>query len=455
MVSETARRVGVPHPVERLRAEERRAMQSSLLRRQLDYLIAQSPFYRRKLEQNGRPDRSVGSIDDLPALPYTSKEEIRESLSRCGPLGEHVAADPAELVQFHCSSGTTGRPSYVGLTAPDLLDWSEIQRRCLVGAGIRPVDRVLQAFGMSRGWVGGLPIVQGLQALGASVIPAGAEAGTEWLLGVIRDLRPTAIVGTPNFVVHLGEVAEGALGMPADQLSVRKIAVGGEPGGGDLSLRDRGDALWDAQMREMMGGADICPVLWADCAERDGMHFMAPDSVLFEIVSLEDQRPLPIEDGVVGELVYTHLRRQATPVLRFRHGDVVRVVGTHCRCGRTTAKIRCFGRTDDMFIVKGVNVYPSAIQDVVVGLRPATTGAVVVVKNTPEYAISTPLKVKVERGMATDAGEVVRVVQQRIHEVLRCRVDVEVVEPGTLPKPGREKVSLIEKRYAESDKETP
>ena len=438
------------HQVESLPGRDVALMQEGLLKRQLEYLAARSPFYLEKLEAAGRPDLSFRSLAHLDGLPFTTKDDVRRSLARQSPLGEHLAADPGSLVQFHCSSGTTGRPSYVGLTASDLADWVEVQRRCLHAAGIRPGDRVLQAFGMSRGWVGGLPVVQGLQALGAGVIAAGAEPGTAWLLNVIRDLQPSAMTSTPNFAVYLGEQAQEVLDTLASALSIRKIAVGGEPGGGIPAFRDRADTLWGAEMREMMGGGDICPVLWADCEERSGMHFMAADSVLFEIVSLDDQRPLPIEQGVVGELVYTHLKREATPVLRFRHGDIVEVVGTTCSCGRTAPKIRCFGRTDDMFIVKGVNVYPTAVQDIVLQLRPATSGAMTIVKESPDYVVPGPLKLRVERGEATSpdgARDLASRIERTVHELLRCRVSVEVLDPGALPKPGREKVALIEKRY--------
>lgn len=443
------------HPVESMPASDVRALQERLLQKQLAYLFERSPFHRRKLEEAGRPDLRFRTLADLPSLPYTTKDEVRQSLQRQLPLGEHLAARPEDVVQYHCSSGTTGRPSYVGLTAADLVDWIEVQRRCLWGAGVRPKDRVLQAFGMSRGWVGGLPIVQAVQAVGAGVIPAGAEPGTTWLLNVIRDLEPNVLLATPNFAIYLGEQALEILGTEARQLTIRTIAVGGEPGGGIPSVRDRADRLWGAEMREMMGGGDICPVLWSDCEERDGMHFMAGDSLLFEIVSLEDQVPLPIEEGAVGELVYTHLKREATPALRFRHGDIVTVVDTKCRCGRTAPKIRCHGRTDDMFIVKGVNVYPTAIQDIIVSMRPSTTGAVTVVKETPDYTIPGPLHIRVERGEETALENVTQLasrIEQRIHEMLRCRVTVEILEPGTLPRPGREKVALVEKRYLNSAK---
>jgi len=304
---------------------------------------------------------------------------------------------------------------------------------------------------MSRGWVGGLPIIQGLLALGVGVIPAGAEPGTTWLLNVIRDLEPNALAATPNFAAYLAEQAEEALGIPARSLSIRKLGVGGEPGGGIASFRTRVEAAWGAQMREMMGGGDVCPVLWGECEEGTGMHFMAPDSVLVEVVSLDDQSTLPIERGVIGELVYTHLRREATPVLRFRHADIVEVTDVSCACGRTTPKIRCVGRTDDLFIVKGVNVYPTAIQDIVESFRPLTTGSLRILKETPEYATQGPLKIKVERGETLtdrDQNELIERIERTVHGLCRCRVSVELVAYGAIPKPGREKVSLVERAYA-------
>src|SRR5262249_46040395 len=145
---------------------------------------------------------------------------------------------------------------------------------------------------------------------------------SRWLLNLIQDLEPNVMTGTPSFVTYLGERSEETLGVPASDLSVRKIYVGGEPGGGIPSIRKYAESLWGAEIREVMGGTDLCPVMWAECEDRSGMHFVAADSVLFEIVSLDDQTPLPIEGGVIGELVYSHLKREATPVLRFRHSDV-------------------------------------------------------------------------------------------------------------------------------------
>jgi len=249
-----------------------------------------------------------------------------------------------------------------------------------------------------------------------------------------------------------GQVAAGPL-LLRGGLRARpdRIYAAGEPGGGSPSLRDEAQRLWDAELRESMGGTDLAPVLWAECEEQTGMHFVAPDHVAFEIVSLDDQRPLEIETGVTGELVYTHLDREATPVLRFRHADIVEVTGTACSCGRTTPKIRCFGRVDDMFIVKGVNLYPSAVQDVVLGLRPATTGTLRILKETPEHALPGPLRVRVERGPDADPSrdtELAERIERAVADLCRVRVRVEVIPSGTYPPPGREKVALVEKFYS-------
>jgi phenylacetate-CoA ligase len=438
------------HPVESLRPDQLAKLQSDLLRVQVAYLHLRSPFYRAKLTEAGIGPDDIRGVSDLTKLPFTFKDEIRRSLEARHPLGDHLAADPAELVQFHASSGTTGRPSYVALTRADLADWTEIIRRSFWTVGFRPGDRVLQAFGMSRCWVGGLPLVQGLEALGASQIPAGAEPGARWLLNLIVDLEPNALAGTPGFVTYLGEQSEEVLGRPARDLAIRKIYVGGEPGGGIPSFRSHAEDLWGAEIREVMGGTDLCPVLWAECEDRTGMHFIAADSVAVEIVSLEDQSPLPIETGTVGELVYTHLKRQATPVVRFRHADIVEVTGTVCACGRTSPKVRCFGRTDDMIIVRGINVYPSAIQDIVASMRPDTTGAVKVVKESALHSTSKPLRIRVERGhlvRPADEPLLARRVEGAVYDVFRVRTQVEIVPPDTFPKPGREKVSLVEKSY--------
>ena len=436
--------------LEKMQLNEIFSVQEKKFKAQIGYLFDESDFYRSKYKTAGVDRVVVSDLVNLRELPFTTKDEIRTSLDS-GFLGKHLAVKDSNVVQVHASSGTTGKPSYVGLTQEDLKDWTDIIGRALIICGIRKDDLVVQAFGMSRGWVGGLPIVQGLLKIGAGVIPIGAEPGTRWLLTIIRDLKPVAIVGTPNFLIYLAEQSEEILGVPAKSLGVRLLVTGGEPGGGVPSIRSRAQELWGAKMYELMGGTDICPVLWAECEDQSGMHFVAPDLVYAELVGLENQEHVPFEKGNIGELVYSHLQREANPLMRFRHGDIVEVLDTKCKCGRTGPKIRCFGRTDDMFIVKGVNVYPTAIQDIVMNLRPSTTGVVRIVKESADYSISGPLIIKVERGydrsFESDSDLVVEI-ENLVSEICKCRVKVTVVSAGTYPAPGREKVSLVEKSYS-------
>ena len=435
--------------IEGLAPAEIRAIQNERLATQLAYLWERSPFYQDKLRGAGLVPDSVRSVEDLTQVPFTLKEDIRKSIGASPPLGNHLAAEPSDVVQFHASTGTTGRPSYVGLTARDRANWAEITRRTFWAHGFRPGDRVLHGMGMSRCWVGGLPVVQGVEALGAAYIPAGAEPGTTWLLHAISDLNPTGLVATPNFAGYLGEQANDVLGVDARDLSIERIYVGGEPGGGIPELRRHAEALWGAEMREVMGGADLSPVLWSECEDQSGMHFVAHEFVYWELVD-DAGDPVETTPGATGELVYSHLDRAATPVLRFRHSDMVEVLDTECRCGRTSPKIRCYGRTDDLMIIKGVNFYPSALQDIVSGMRPATSGTVRILKHQPEYTWPGPLHIRIERGEESsvdDDDELRSKLTRAISDMCRINATVEVVSFGTYPPPGREKVQLIEKVY--------
>lgn len=434
--------------VEIIPPAQARAVQDERLGEQLAHLAANSTFYREKFAEHNVDVAKIRTVDDLVDLPFTEKQELRDSLAEHPPLGAHVAVDEDDIVQVQASSGTTGSPSYVALTASDIGTWCELGARALYANGFRPGDRLLHAFGMSKGFVGGLPIIQVLQYMGVVDIPIGAEAGAERLLRVQADQRPNALIGTPYFLAYLAEQAPRIVGRPARELGVRAISVGGEPGGGLPAVREKLESRWGATVREMLGGTDIASTYWGECDAGEGMHFLSPDLMIAELINPETGDRIEPVEGAQGELVYTALRRQASPLLRFRTRDHVVVTGTDCSCGRTGYKVRCIGRTDDMLIVRGINVFPSAIKQLVTELAPATTGEMRIRADFQGHSTQRPLPLVVEHanGMSPQRQAELRdTIEQRIRSALNVKTTVELVPEGTLARPDHVKVALIER----------
>lgn len=437
--------------IESASADEARAVQEERLREQLAYVGARSAFYRDKFA--GIDLSSVRTVEDLARLPFTEKQELRESLAAAPPLGAHVAAGPEEIVQIQASSGTTGSPSYVGLTRGDIETWCELGARALYANGFRPGDRLLHAFGMSKGFVGGLPVVQILQHMGIVDIPIGAEAGAERLLRVQADQRPNALIGTPYFLAYLAEQAPSIVGLDARELGVRAISVGGEPGGGLPAVREKLESLWGATSREMLGGTDIACTYWGECEEANGMHFLSPDLMVAELVNPDTGEQIAPAEGAQGELVYTALRRQASPLVRFRTRDHVIVTGTECACGRTGYTVRCIGRTDDMLIVRGINVFPSAIKQLVAELAPVATGEMRIRADFEGHSTQKPLPLVVEHaaGLPSEKQDELRTsLESRIRSALNVKTAVTLVPDGTLKRPDHVKVALVERVPAQT-----
>jgi phenylacetate-CoA ligase len=434
-------------PIEALDGNALRALQTARLQAQYAYLRERSPFYRRKFDAAGLGDGAIRSLEDLQRVPFTAKQELRESLRAAPPFGEHLAAPLADVIQMQASSGTTGSPSYVALTRQDAVMWQESSARSLFACGIRPGDRVLHGFSMSKGFVGGLPIFQALQYMGAVDVPIGADGGVDRLLAAAFDLKPQAVVGTPNFLLHLAEAAQAHLGRDVREIGVRQLVVGGEPGGGIPGLRHRIQQAWGATLTELMGGTDLGVIYWAECEHQSGMHMTAPDFIVTELLDPVSDLVRPFSEGATGELVYTAIHRQASPVFRFRSGDHVVVTGTTCACGRHQPKIRCFGRTDDMLIVRGVNLFPSAVQDIVEAMRPMVSGQVRVIADFEGHSTQANLKLLVERAEHEPAGLSLATLKQdieaRVRSALSVKAEVLLAPHGSIEKPGAAKVKLV------------
>ena len=432
--------------------DEVQALQEEKLVKQMAYLKANSPFYQQKYAQAGVDFDDIKTIQDLQKLPYTVKTEVRESLAAAPPFGLHLAADRRDIVQMQASSGTTGSPAYVALTQSDATMWQEMTARCFFANGIRPGDMVLHAFSLAKGFVGGIPVVQAVQYMGGLDVPVGADGGVDRLLRALADTRPRCIVGAPNFVLHLAEAAPDILGMDVSELGVERIIVGGEPGGGIPVIRDRIEKLWGATCCEMLGGTDLGVAYWAECDEQSGMHMVNMDHIITELLDPETGDIIPFTDGAKGEMIYTALGRQASPLVRFRSGDYIEVLGTSCGCGRTGPKIRCVGRTDDMLIVRGANVFPSAINSVVGEMVPDTNGVMRIVADFDGHTTQGALKVIVERGPerpASGDADLKSQVETRLRNALVFKADVTIVAADTFEKPGAAKVAFVLREFPE------
>ncbi len=419
--------------IETMPLDDVRAMQTFKLRRQFAYLVESSPFYARKFADAGFDPASVRTVDDLGRAPFTEKQELRDTQIATPPLGDHAAVDMADVIRVHSSSGTTGRPSYVGITRADGRRWTEIISRVYWCEGVRPEDVLIHGFGLGF-FVGGLPLKDGVENIGATFVPIGTGASDRLVSG-IEHLGGTILTCTPSYASYLAEYVRERFGAEPRDLGLKRILLGAEPGGAVPAVRERIADTYGAFVTEGLGNADVCPVYAGTCDELDGNHFLAPDQIVLELIDPDSGRVLDWEDGAEGELVATHIERDCVPLVRFRTRDRVIVGSSPCPCGRTSHRIRCVGRTDDMVIVAGVNVWPSAISDVIMQLHPRTTGAMQILLLAPPPRVEPPLHLQVEYGSeATDLAALKAELEAIVRDKLIVRCDVELVPPGTLPR---------------------
>jgi phenylacetate-CoA ligase len=416
--------------IERLPWAEQAIRDEGLYRRQIAWLFEKSAFYKEKLASAGFPDaRAVGGLAEIARLPLTEKNELRATVSPDNPVGAHLCVPRKDLVRIFSTSGTTGTPSYIPLTAQDLDNWVTTSARSYAASGIKPGETIVSTY-KAGPFVAGAALAA-FDRLGMCHVPVGT-GNTERLARAIELLKPEAVVLTPSYAAYLIEWA-AERGFDLAGSSVRRVLVAGEPGGGEPALRARLEKGWGAKVTEAMGIGDIGVSLWGECEHQAGMHLGGRGFVHPELIDPETGDAIPFEDGAEGELVLTHLRHQAAPLLRFRTRDHVRVWTSPCACGRTAPRIRCMGRTDDMLIVRGVNVFPSAIRGVVAEFAPVVSGGILVNPAVSGVKQEPPLPVQVE--LSKDATPVVAL-SESIKEALRARLvftaSVELVPFGTL-----------------------
>ncbi|MEQ8899552.1 MAG: AMP-binding protein [Roseovarius sp.] len=413
------------------------ADQLSALSRQLDYLSRNSLHYGEVLKDAGFAPGDLKSLDDLRGLPMTAKSDFVASVAKAPPMGRFVAAPRDDLRRIHFSSGTTAAPMPQFWTQFDLDRWADLYARNAHAQGVGPGD-VFQCLFTYAWFVGGLGATMGYQRAGATCIPAGSQ-DTERQIATMTEFGTTALCGTPSFIIHLGEEMLRR-GVDPAATKVDKIMVGGEPGAGVPATRKRIEKLWNAGCFDAYGCLEFQPIA-GECAHRTGPH-IAEDFVHAEILDVETLLPVP--DGTPGMLVVTHLDKQAGPLLRWKTNDIVVRDSRPCSCGRTHARLigGVRGRADDMLIVRGVNVFPSAIEDVVRSIGGLADEYQIVVDDSvrdTETGMLKGIRLKVEAPGGTSA----ETVAAEVKRALNIRAHVEIAPSGSLPRATHKAQRLI------------
>ncbi len=355
------------HPdIETLGAAALRTLQEECLRDQWAYLRARSAFYTDLPEQI--------SLDALQAVPFTDKEDLRASQASAPPFGTYVAARDDEIIRLHRTSGMSGRGMNLGYTARDAAITAAAGARGMRAAGLRPGDRVVHCLNYQL-WTGGVTDHLILEAAGATVVPFGT-GNTRGLIDAIRELGVTAISCTPSYPALLSKVLREETDLQPRDLGLRLALFGGEAGLDNDAFRRGLEDTWGFAVRNAnFGLSEVLSILGSQCEHTTDLHFNAADTVFAELVEPVSGERLPLEAGTTGELVCTHLERECQPLVRYRCRDVVTITGTGpCDCGRTAFRFRVVGRTDDMFNVRGVNVFSTAVRAVVAGLPDLLSG---------------------------------------------------------------------------------
>ena len=444
--------------IELMRREEIRKLQFENLKKQLIRCYEQSSYYKNKFGKAKVNPHKLRSLEEYAAYPFFDKEEERisqeeskEKLGHC--FGMHIVCDPKKVIRISSTSGTTGKPTFTGYTQKDREAVNETGARCMWRIGARPGDVILHAFVLSM-WIAGAPVVDLIQNVGCCAVPIGALTGVERFSQIAKEVFPVQLNCTPSYAEYLIKKLPERVGINARELEIKRITLAGEPGGSVAHIRQGIEEGFGAKVYDMIGstGAAFCSSM--SCDAHEGMHFLAEDYCLFEVVDPKTLEPLPLEDGVEGEIVTTGLEKECAPLPRWRDKDIVQVFTNPCECGKPGFRFIVKGRADDMLLIRGVNVYPYAVKDVVMEFSPKVTGNIRIVLDNSPPVVSPPLPLRVEYTPALAKEQIKTIAQEiedRIHNLLRFRAKVEMIPPGKLSETisATHKSNLLEKRYEE------
>ncbi len=400
--------------VEAMSAQETVTLYQQTWPAQWDYLRGRSVFY---IDKFGDAASRPLPLDRLAELPLTDKDELRDSIQRRPPFGDHLACDEKQVARLHRTSGTTGGAINIAWTEQDARVTARVGGRAMFAAGLRSTDRVIHCLNYCL-WTGGLTDHLSLEATGAMVVPFGV-GNTRRLLQTIDELGITAISCTPSYPALMEKVLSESGGRDPRELGLRLALFGGEAGLDNDNFRQKLAQTWGFEVRNANYGlSEVLSQFAGQCPFTNDLHFHAGDVVFVELLDPEQGTTLPIETGNRGELVLTNLYRQAQPLVRYRTGDIVTIRDTDpCRCGRTSWRFRIVGRTDDMFNVRGVNVFPAAISEVLTSSADVTSGHFRINLRGPGPYDYIEMTVEAASGLPGDEfGRAATILQERIRE---------------------------------------
>ena len=416
-----------------------KALQSDHLKKLIPYIYHHCPVYKDKLDAAGVVPDTMASIDDIKKLPFTTKEDMRDNY----PYGL-FSAPQEEIKEIHVSSGTTGNPTLVGYTRDDLALWGDVMARTLCCAGAEPGDTIQIAYGYGL-FTGGLGFHYGALEMGLRVIPT-SSGQTARQLKIMQDFNPRIIGGTPSYALYMAEEAK-ELGIDPREGNWKIGIFGAEPWSD--SMRQEIEDAWNMLATDVYGLSEIIgPGVAQECPHKDGLHIF---SDVFYPEIIDPQTGDEVEPGQDGELVITTLTKQGIPLIRYRTRDIVSINHETCRCGRTSPRIsKIRGRTDDMIVVRGINVFPSQIEHVLVGIEGTQPHYQIVVDREAHKLDQVEVLVEVEQQFFSDEikqlNELREKIRKEIQAVLSVGVKVTLVEPKTIERSMGKSKRIVDKR---------
>jgi phenylacetate-CoA ligase len=418
--------------------EEMRKIQSIRLKKVVERVYHNTPFYRRKMQESGITPDDIRSIDDIVKLPFTVKQDLRDNY----PF-DLMASPMSEIVRLQASSGTTGKPIVVGYTRGDLSVWAEVSARCLTAYGVTNHDIIQVSYGYGL-FTGGLGAHCGVENIGGTVIPM-SSGNTQKQIQLMHDFGATGLCCTPSYALFLAETIRES-GVPPEEFKLRMGAFGAEPW--TENMRKELEEKLNIKAYDIYGLTEIIgPGVGGECVYQNGTHLWE-DHFFPEIIDPETLQP--VQPGEFGELVFTTLTKEGMPMIRYRTRDLTRLHYGICECGRTAVKMdRILGRSDDMLIIRGVNVFPSQVESVILELEEFEPHYLIIVdrvNNTDTFQINVELRPDYYSDEMTKIVALRNKITARLQSVIGIKPDTKIVEPRSIERSQGKAKHVIDNR---------